>query len=105
MNKEEASTSYDNYCNILVADKDEVKKLCKKIARNLINLKYVKLMKNETHGDHCFYFNFWTYEEISKIYYKKCIYNYNILGSTKIFDINRNINNELGKAERDNIFN
>ncbi|SBT36769.1 PIR Superfamily Protein [Plasmodium ovale wallikeri] len=62
LNKEEVSTSNDNYCNILVTEKDDVKKLCKKVARNLIKLKDVKLMKNEIHGNRCLFFNFWTHE-------------------------------------------
>ncbi|GAW80435.1 variable surface protein [Plasmodium gonderi] len=68
LNKDETSHNYDSYCSEVSTSNADLKKLCKKLARNLKNITENTKMGKLSHGDRCLLFIFWAYEEISKIF-------------------------------------
>ncbi|KMZ89323.1 hypothetical protein PVBG_03673 [Plasmodium vivax Brazil I] len=102
LNKDENGTTYDKYCkdkfNSNQQNKD-LNNLCKKIARN-VKTKLSSIKEKEKNSyDRCLYFNYWTYEEIRKIYKSNDKYIYNIPIFTIILNVLKKIYNEITNDE------
>ncbi|CAI7718611.1 PIR protein [Plasmodium vivax] len=83
------------HCNNLKDDKYQMKKICKKMVRNIKTLSNNSEMKGLSHRDRCTYLNFWIYGEISKLQTNK---DRNLTDITDVFnliDANIKINMDL----------
>ncbi|KMZ82827.1 hypothetical protein PVIIG_03642 [Plasmodium vivax India VII] len=102
LSKDENDTTYDKYCKDKFnsnQQKTDLTNLCKKIARNVkTKLSSIK-EKEKNYNDRCLYFNYWTYEEIRKIYSNNANYIYNIPTFTIILNALQDIYNEITNDE------
>ncbi|KNA02004.1 hypothetical protein PVNG_04427 [Plasmodium vivax North Korean] len=102
LGKDEKSTTYDKYCEDKFnsyGEKTDLINLCKKIARN-VKTKLSSIKGKEKNAyDRCLYFNYWTYEEIRKIYSNNTNYIYNIPIFTIILNALQDIYNEITNHE------
>ncbi|KMZ91865.1 hypothetical protein PVMG_00738 [Plasmodium vivax Mauritania I] len=76
-------------------NKDNIKKLCKKLLRNLTDLPKLDNMKNKSHTDQCLYLNFWIYDELSKIYDHKEENIFDVPDVAKFLNADIEINKDL----------
>ncbi|CAG9484327.1 unnamed protein product [Plasmodium vivax] len=102
LSKDEKSTTYDKYCKDKFnsyEQKNDLTNLCKKIARNVkTKFESIKEKENNTY-DRCLYFNYWTYEEMRKIYKSNANYIYNIPTFTIILNVLKEIYTEITNHE------
>ncbi|GAB69389.1 hypothetical protein PCYB_001370 [Plasmodium cynomolgi strain B] len=98
LNKESSSNKYDNYCKDKFKSESERTKLdnlCKKLARNLKGKLSNIEDKEENQDDHCLYFMYWTYDEMSKIFTGNSKNIYEIGGFANLLKIVYDISSEL----------
>ncbi|SBT36702.1 PIR Superfamily Protein [Plasmodium ovale wallikeri] len=102
LSKETNSRDYDIYCNRFKHEGEDVRKLCRKIARNLKKLPEIEKVKEESPSNRCVYLNFWTQEELRNTFHDKWEHFFEMLDSARLLDVERNINNELEQEYRFN---
>ncbi|SCA59683.1 VIR protein [Plasmodium vivax] len=93
-----SDTEYkSNHCDNLNVDKDQMKEICKKMARNIKTLPNNSEMNGLNHRDRCTYLNFWIYREISKLYPNEDKNLTDITDVYNLIDANIKINMDLIK--------
>ncbi|KMZ96389.1 hypothetical protein PVNG_06426 [Plasmodium vivax North Korean] len=99
---EDASDSEheSKYCNNL-KDKDQMKKICKKMENNIKTLPNNSEMNGLSHRDRCTYLNFWIYGEISKLHTNEDKNLTDITDVANLIDANIKINKDLIKDDFD----
>ncbi|SCO67110.1 VIR protein [Plasmodium vivax] len=94
------STTYNiTRCDAISNSTEEVKTICKKIVRNLNELRTLDKVKNESLKDRCTYLNFWIYGELSKLYNNNKNYKdkdiFDLPEAAKLLRAGIEINNDL----------
>ncbi|KMZ94888.1 hypothetical protein PVMG_05499, partial [Plasmodium vivax Mauritania I] len=83
------------HCDNLSKSDNHIKKICKKLLRNLTELPKLEKMKNKSHTDQCLYLNFWIYDELSKIYNNTEENIFDVPEVAKFLDADIKINKDL----------
>ncbi|CAI7719455.1 PIR protein [Plasmodium vivax] len=89
------------YCDNLKVDNNQVKNICKKMAKNIKTLGNISEMNDLSHRDRCRYLNFWIYGEISKLHTNEDKKLTDITNVANLIDANIKINNDLIKGDFD----
>ncbi|KMZ80781.1 hypothetical protein PVIIG_03148 [Plasmodium vivax India VII] len=104
LDKEITGNSYNvTRCDAISNSTEEIKPICKKIVRNLKDLRTLDKVKNESLRDRCTYLNFWIYGKLSKLYINKNNNHdkniFDIPGAAELLKAGININNDLIKED------
>ncbi|GAB69468.1 hypothetical protein PCYB_002170 [Plasmodium cynomolgi strain B] len=103
LDKEFKNANYNiTRCNAIDNSREQIKTICKKIVRNLNELRTLENVKNESHRDRCTYLNFWIYRELSKLYINNNDKDKNIFDlpeAAKLLKAGIEINNDLIKED------
>ncbi|CAI7719822.1 PIR protein [Plasmodium vivax] len=91
-NKDDNKETFKEYCNkrTFINGKSEIKDLCKKLARNLINV--TNLESSEKRNIGCSYFIHWVYTELMKISDVKSNYSHNNPVIKELYNVVNEIN-------------
>ncbi|CAI7719833.1 PIR protein [Plasmodium vivax] len=97
LSEDTSDSEYESkYCNNL-KDNNQMKDICKKMARNIKTLPNNSEMNGLNHRDRCTYLNFWIYREISKLYPNEDKNLTDITDVYNLIDANIKINMDLIK--------
>ncbi|CAG9472699.1 unnamed protein product [Plasmodium vivax] len=93
-----SDTEYKSkHCDNLKDGNDQMKDICKKMAKNIKTLRNNPEMSDLSHRDRCTYLNFWIYREISKLYPNEDKNLTDITDVYNLIDANIKINMDLIK--------
>ncbi|VUZ96177.1 PIR protein [Plasmodium vivax] len=102
LSKDASGSEYEKkHCDKLKVVKNEMKDICKKMAKNIKTLRSNSEMSDLSHRDRCTYLNFWMYREISKLYTSEDKKLTDITDVANLIDANIKINKDLIKDDFD----
>ncbi|VUZ93692.1 PIR protein [Plasmodium vivax] len=101
LNNEDSINNYDSYCTNIGTtggNTSDVKKLCQKIVRNLINM--YEIQDKEKRNECCLYFNYWLHDQIKSIFGTNLDNNNNYKSHVpKLLELQFPINNKLSRHD------
>ncbi|SCO70978.1 VIR protein [Plasmodium vivax] len=101
LNNEDSINNYDSYCTNIGTtggNTSDVKKLCQKIVRNLINM--YEIQDKEKRNECCLYFNYWLHDQIKSIFGTNLDNNNNYKSHVpKLLELQFLINNKLSRHD------